>query len=331
MKPVLSLLIAFVIPSAAVAQDRDVARELRKLRAEIQQLRKDVAALKAQLGHRGVQYATTLKAYRGGDGKKGHVEMWIQGPGDKKLRKVSPEEFRKYGGTYRLWTDQDSNPKKFRGRIERWRQDFDPEKMRKRAEQFRDRARKFRDRDDDRKPRRFRNRDRDDDDRPKRRSRRGERDERFEFRFDIDPDDMKELRKWLKSRHGLGRTTCMVIADATLGDPDKKPPSASELIAAQYRGDRAALRPAYDRLLREVKRLGRDVSIGVRKTQTTVSRGACFAILKAPQRHVSTSACVYPLSILVSAWKPPKPSVTTRPTACVSARPKKSTGSCAAG
>lgn len=96
--------------------------------------------------------------------------------------------------------------------------------------------------------------------------------------------DPKELRSWLKSEHGLGGTTCMVITNATLSKPGDKPPSESELLDGQFKGDGAALRPVYDRLVRVVKKLGKDVNIGIRKTQTTFARGHTFAIAKAPTR-----------------------------------------------
>jgi len=94
----------------------------------------------------------------------------------------------------------------------------------------------------------------------------------------------RELRSWLKTEHGLGSTTCGLIADATFGVLRRAPLPDSELLASQYRGDRAALRPTYDRLVREVRALGCDVRIGVRKTQTTFARRHTFAIAKAPTR-----------------------------------------------
>lgn len=96
--------------------------------------------------------------------------------------------------------------------------------------------------------------------------------------------DPKELRKWLKAKHGLGGTTCWIIADATLGKPDEHPPSDSEALAVQFKGDKAALRPVYNRLVRQIKGLGPDVRVGVRKTQTTFAREHTFAIAKAPTR-----------------------------------------------
>ena len=65
------------------------------------------------------------------------------------------------------------------------------------------------------------------------------------------------LRKWLKTEYGFGGTTCWIISDATLGKPE--PLSNSAMLDAQFRGERAAIRPVYDRLALEVKKLGSDL------------------------------------------------------------------------
>lgn len=96
--------------------------------------------------------------------------------------------------------------------------------------------------------------------------------------------DPKELRKWLKIEHGLGGTTCMIIADATLRKPGDIAPTESEMLDKQFKGDKIALRPVYERLIHAMKKLGKDVNIGVRKTQTTLARNHTFAIAKAPTK-----------------------------------------------
>ena len=96
--------------------------------------------------------------------------------------------------------------------------------------------------------------------------------------------DPKALRKWLKAEHALGGTTCLVIVDATLRKPGDVPPTPDEMLEAQFKGDKATLRPVYERLVRAVKKLGIDVNVGVRKTQTTFARNHTFAIAKAPTK-----------------------------------------------
>jgi hypothetical protein len=94
----------------------------------------------------------------------------------------------------------------------------------------------------------------------------------------------KALRRWLETEHGLGGTTRWIISSATLSQRGQKPPSDADLLDAQFKGDKAVLRPAYDRLVRDMKKLGRDVRVGVRKTQTTFAREHTFAIAKAPTK-----------------------------------------------
>jgi hypothetical protein len=96
--------------------------------------------------------------------------------------------------------------------------------------------------------------------------------------------EQEDLRRWLKEEHGLGSSTCYIIADATLGAPGGKRPTGSELLDAQYASGKDHLRPVYDRLVREIRKIGTDVTIGVRKTQTTFARRHTFAIAKAPTR-----------------------------------------------
>ena len=40
--------------------------------------------------------------------------------------------------------------------------------------------------------------------------------------------DPKELRRWLKAEHGLGQTTCWIIADAVLSKPGGGPSDSSD-------------------------------------------------------------------------------------------------------
>jgi predicted transport protein len=51
-------------------------------------------------------------------------------------------------------------------------------------------------------------------------------------------------------------------------------------VAAQYQGDKAALRPLYDRLVAEVQRFGDDVELSAKKTYVSLRRSKQFAILQ---------------------------------------------------
>lgn len=103
MNSVLSLVMVFALPAAALAQD-DLRREVRQLRKEIQELKKDIASLKTSLGRSGAaapktqgeRHVLRVEAHKEG-AAPARVEMWVQGPGDEKPRKVDPKEFKGEG------------------------------------------------------------------------------------------------------------------------------------------------------------------------------------------------------------------------------------------
>ncbi|MCA9875143.1 MAG: hypothetical protein KC441_15845 [Anaerolineales bacterium] len=55
---------------------------------------------------------------------------------------------------------------------------------------------------------------------------------------------------------------------------------AADLIAAQYSGGKAHLRPIFDRLLALARELGPDVTIGPRKTYVALGRGKQFCVIQ---------------------------------------------------
>ncbi len=68
-----------------------------------------------------------------------------------------------------------------------------------------------------------------------------------------------------------------------LGAYLSRPPD-DELIAAQYAGPKAALRPIYDAVLEAVTALGDDVTVAPRKTYVSFDRGRQFALVQASTR-----------------------------------------------
>jgi hypothetical protein len=59
-----------------------------------------------------------------------------------------------------------------------------------------------------------------------------------------------------------------------------EPDDEEQLIAAQYSGKKAALRPIYQRLTELARRLGGDVRIFPRKSQVTFARQVTFALVR---------------------------------------------------
>ncbi|WP_051748490.1 DUF5655 domain-containing protein [Nevskia soli] len=101
--------------------------------------------------------------------------------------------------------------------------------------------------------------------------------------------DAKAIRQWLKDQHGLGGSTCMVIADAASAGSDWCSAEAYLRVAPVYvenlfAGPKAGLRPLYEELLGIGLKLGKDVKISPCKTFVPLYRKHVFAQLKPSTR-----------------------------------------------
>lgn len=102
------------------------------------------------------------------------------------------------------------------------------------------------------------------------------------------PAGERERRAWLKSEHGLGMTTAMLIAQAAGDGRDQTDPeaylaAAPAMVDAMY-ADRAALRPIHDRLLELGLALGSDAKACPCKTIVPLYREHVFAEIKPATR-----------------------------------------------
>ena len=84
---------------------------------------------------------------------------------------------------------------------------------------------------------------------------------------------------WLRREHGLGGSTAGLIVWEADGDGGDAYADPDALLAAQYAGEKARLRPILDALLALVPRIGDDVRVGHRKTYVTLSRARQFAVV----------------------------------------------------
>ena len=87
----------------------------------------------------------------------------------------------------------------------------------------------------------------------------------------------------LKSEHGIGHGFANLIAQqhfaASAGNPDE-----DDLVDAQYAGDKAQLRPVYERLVAVAQALGSDVEIAPKKTVVSLRRAKQFAQIQPTTR-----------------------------------------------
>lgn len=97
------------------------------------------------------------------------------------------------------------------------------------------------------------------------------------------PKDPKEVRGWLKEKHGLGHGQAGLIAAELTGGPSFAR-SPESLVDAQYAGPREKLRPIYERLLEAGRDLGKDVRVEPCSGYVPLIRKTQFAVIRASTR-----------------------------------------------
>lgn len=90
---------------------------------------------------------------------------------------------------------------------------------------------------------------------------------------------VKEILNFLKAEHGLTYGYANLIALKAL-ESDAGSASGADLVAAQYAGAKAALKPIYDALLAAVEKFGADVETAPKKGYVSMRRKKQFAIFQ---------------------------------------------------
>lgn len=87
--------------------------------------------------------------------------------------------------------------------------------------------------------------------------------------------------KYLKSEHGLTHGFANLVAHKYLkSDAGSAAGGDDALVAAQYAGPKAELKPIYDVLIKAVTALGEDVEIAPKKTYVSLRRNKQFALIQ---------------------------------------------------
>jgi hypothetical protein len=93
-----------------------------------------------------------------------------------------------------------------------------------------------------------------------------------------------EAVTWLRREHGLSHAVaCDIVGEAFRTSP-VAPTTPYGLVAAQYSGPRAGLRPIYDRLVEAASSMGPDVRFEPAPGHVALARRAVFALIQAPTR-----------------------------------------------
>ena len=88
-----------------------------------------------------------------------------------------------------------------------------------------------------------------------------------------------QIVKLLKTDHGMTHGFANLVAHKTL-ESDAGSSGGTDLVAAQYAGAKADLRPIYDKLIKEISKFGKDVEISPKKSYVSLRRGKQFGLIQ---------------------------------------------------
>ena len=84
----------------------------------------------------------------------------------------------------------------------------------------------------------------------------------------------------LKAEHGVTHGFANLIAHKSLESDAGSAGSSDDLVAAQYAGAKAGLRPIYDALIAAARKFGQDVEVAPKKTYVSLRRSKQFALIQ---------------------------------------------------
>jgi hypothetical protein len=88
-----------------------------------------------------------------------------------------------------------------------------------------------------------------------------------------------EIVTVLKAEHGIGHGFANLIAHKALAS-DAGSADGDDLLAAQYAGPKAALKPVYDKLARIIEGFGSDVEFSPKKAYMSLRRSKQFGLIQ---------------------------------------------------
>ena len=89
-----------------------------------------------------------------------------------------------------------------------------------------------------------------------------------------------EVVNWLKSDHGVTHGYANLIAHSVFkSDAVSQVAGGADLVGAMFAGDKAALRPIFDKIMKEVRSFGGDIEESPKKGYLSLRRTTQFATL----------------------------------------------------
>ena len=89
--------------------------------------------------------------------------------------------------------------------------------------------------------------------------------------------------KLLKQQHGVTHGFASLIAQKSLAE-DRPEAGGNDLVAAQYAGPKAGLRPIYDAVISAVREFGADVEVSPKKAYVSLRRNKQFGLVQPSTR-----------------------------------------------
>lgn len=89
-----------------------------------------------------------------------------------------------------------------------------------------------------------------------------------------------EIVKFLKGDHGMTHGFANLVAHKTLESDAGSAEADTDLVAAQYSGAKAELRPIYDAIAKAVAKFGKDIEFAPKKAYVSLRRSKQFAIVQ---------------------------------------------------
>lgn len=90
-----------------------------------------------------------------------------------------------------------------------------------------------------------------------------------------------EIVKMLKADHAMGHGYANLVAHQALGsDSVSAARAGTDLLAAQYAGPKAGLRPIYDLLVKKVEAFGKDVELSPKNAYVSLRRSRQFGLIQ---------------------------------------------------
>ena len=94
-----------------------------------------------------------------------------------------------------------------------------------------------------------------------------------------------QLVKAMKADHGLTHGYANLVAHKLMkSDAGSQAAGGTDLVAAQYAGPKADLKPIYDAVIKVAQSLGKDVEISPKKTYVSLRRNKQFALVQPSTR-----------------------------------------------